>query len=45
MEGILPFIAGFCIVFGGGLVIYYRVMLEIDEMLDDSIAEDEDKWE
>ena len=45
MSGILSFIAGFIFVFGIGLSIYCKVMLEVDEMLDDSLEEDEDKWE
>ena len=45
MSAALSFLAGFIFVFGIGLVIYCKVMLEIDEMLDDSIEEDEEKWE
>jgi len=45
MSAALSFLAGFILVFGIGLVIYCKVMLEIDEMLDDSLEEDEEKWE
>tara|TARA_Y100001938_G_scaffold147002_1_gene227220 strand:+ start:7495 stop:7632 length:138 start_codon:yes stop_codon:yes gene_type:complete len=45
MSLVLSFLAGFILVFGIGLVMYCKVMLEIDEMLDDSLEEDEDKWE
>ena len=44
MSEALSFLAGFIFVFGIGLAIYCKVMLEIYEMLDDSIEEDE-KWE
>jgi len=45
MSEALSFLAGFILVFGIGLVAYCKVMLEIDEMLDDSLEEDEEKWE
>ena len=45
MSEALSFLAGFILVFGIGLVVYCKVMLEIDEMLDDSLEEDEEKWE
>tara|TARA_R100000152_G_C6781975_1_gene217842 strand:+ start:8922 stop:9059 length:138 start_codon:yes stop_codon:yes gene_type:complete len=45
MSAALSFLAGFILVFGIGLVMYCKVMLEIDEMLDDSLEEDKEKWE
>ena len=45
MDGLLSFLAGFILVFGGGILIYNKIMLDIDKMFDDSIEEDEEKWD
>jgi hypothetical protein len=40
MSEILSFLAGFLLIFGIGLVIYCKIMLDIEIVLDD----DEDDW-
>jgi|TARA_R100000742_G_C4192544_1_gene24154 hypothetical protein len=40
MSEILSFLAGFLLIFGIGLVIYCKIMLDIEVVLDD----DEDDW-
>ena len=40
MSEILSFLAGFLLIFGIGLVIYCKIMLDIEVVLDD----DEEHW-